>query len=85
MVRPGLWPSWINVYPSLVSTCSVLLQAGLVSPTLVQNLLPWLDFSSVKLWVAAAAFFDTVRLRAVEGRNHGAFIEILLLGRPGFK
>ncbi|XP_074995548.1 maestro heat-like repeat-containing protein family member 2B [Calonectris borealis] len=35
----------------------VLLRAGLVSPCLVKNLLPWLDSCSVKLRVTAAAFF----------------------------
>uniref|UniRef100_A0A672UAS1 Uncharacterized protein n=1 Tax=Strigops habroptila TaxID=2489341 RepID=A0A672UAS1_STRHB len=54
---------------------SVLLQAGLISPSLVQNLLPWLDSSSVKLRVAAAAFFDEIpesyrtRRPSERGRN----------------
>ncbi|KAM6225550.1 maestro heat-like repeat-containing protein family member 2B [Spheniscus humboldti] len=36
---------------------SVLLHAGLVSPCLVKNLLPWLDSCSLKLRVTATAFF----------------------------
>ncbi|XP_059679384.1 maestro heat-like repeat-containing protein family member 2B [Gavia stellata] len=39
---------------------SVLLQAGLVSPWLVKNLLPWLGSCSVKLRVTATAFFAEV-------------------------
>ncbi|XP_040977778.1 maestro heat-like repeat-containing protein family member 2B [Aquila chrysaetos chrysaetos] len=40
---------------------SVLLHAGLVSPCLVKNLLPWLVSCSVKLRVTATAFFAEVR------------------------
>ncbi|XP_059679369.1 maestro heat-like repeat-containing protein family member 2B [Gavia stellata] len=44
---------------------SVLLQAGLVSPWLVKNLLPWLGSCSVKLRVTATAFFAEVSSRHV--------------------
>ncbi|KAM6197517.1 uncharacterized protein WM294_007357 [Sarcoramphus papa] len=39
---------------------SVLLHAGLVSPCLVKNLLPWLHSCSVKLRVTATAFFAEI-------------------------
>ncbi|KAM6106983.1 LOW QUALITY PROTEIN: maestro heat-like repeat-containing protein family member 2B [Phoenicopterus ruber ruber] len=39
---------------------SVLLRTGLISPSLVKNLLPWLDSCSVKLRVTAMAFFAEV-------------------------
>ncbi|XP_072703741.1 maestro heat-like repeat-containing protein family member 2B [Ciconia boyciana] len=39
---------------------SVLRHAGLLSPRLVKNLLPWLDSCSVKLRVRATAFFAEV-------------------------
>ncbi|KAM6234891.1 maestro heat-like repeat-containing protein family member 2B [Spheniscus humboldti] len=42
---------------------SVLLQAGLVSPSLVQSLLPWLDSCSVNLQVTARAFFAEPNLK----------------------
>lgn len=64
--------------------CTVLIQAGFMSPCLMKNLLPWLDFSSHRLRVTAAAFFDQVKLKAVKRRDHRAFIEILLLVRSGF-
>lgn len=63
--------------------CSVLLQAGLVSPRLVQSLLPWLGSRSVNLRLTARAFFAEVRWRG-EGRVQRGFTEILLLGMSFF-
>ncbi|XP_074878087.1 maestro heat-like repeat-containing protein family member 2B isoform X1 [Buteo buteo] len=40
---------------------SVLLNAGVVSPCLVKNLLPWLNSCSVQLRMTATAFFAEVR------------------------
>ncbi|XP_052655740.1 maestro heat-like repeat-containing protein family member 2B [Harpia harpyja] len=58
------WAVWARLedplaHPEGVCLLSrVLLHAGLVSPCLVKNLLPWLDSCSVKLRVTATAFFD---------------------------
>ncbi|XP_074725592.1 maestro heat-like repeat-containing protein family member 2B [Strix uralensis] len=75
------WAVWARLedplaYPEGVSLLSrVLLHAGLVSSSLVKNLVPWLDSCSVKLRVTAAAFLaeispDCAMLVTSEGGWH---------------
>ncbi|XP_052655745.1 maestro heat-like repeat-containing protein family member 2B [Harpia harpyja] len=66
------WAVWARLedplaHPEGVCLLSrVLLHAGLVSPCLVKNLLPWLDSCSVKLRVTATAFFSSRLRRLLE-------------------
>ncbi|XP_050770644.1 maestro heat-like repeat-containing protein family member 2B [Gymnogyps californianus] len=60
LVNQAVWARLEDplAYPEGVRLLSsVLLHAGLVSPCLVKNLLPWLHSRSVKLRVTATAFF----------------------------
>ncbi|XP_029862374.1 maestro heat-like repeat-containing protein family member 2B [Aquila chrysaetos chrysaetos] len=63
LVNRGVWARLEDplAHPGGVRLLSsVLLHAGLVSPCLVKNLLPWPDSCSVKLRVTATAFFAEI-------------------------
>ncbi|XP_029862377.1 uncharacterized protein LOC115338069 [Aquila chrysaetos chrysaetos] len=63
LVNRGVWARLEDplAHPGGVRLLSsVLLHAGLVSPCLVKNLLPWLGSCSVKLRVTATAFFAEI-------------------------
>ncbi|XP_075583531.1 maestro heat-like repeat-containing protein family member 2B [Pelecanus crispus] len=75
------WAVWARLEDPLAhpeGVCllsSVLLHAGLISPCVVRNLLPWLDSSSVKLRVSATAFFAEKQQMS----NGSSITEFLLL------
>ncbi|XP_069634059.1 maestro heat-like repeat-containing protein family member 2B isoform X5 [Haliaeetus albicilla] len=59
---------------------SVLLNAGLVSRSLVKNLLPWLNSCSVKLRMTATAFFAEVRQEMGKEGVRGLLLRYCCLG-----